>query len=276
MPVALSPAHLGCLQAAVAALVAPAEAVPEAEWGRRVATALAAVLEGPSAIVAICDRGEPVRWYDVGEHTSSLRLLADPLCLPAGADVYQACDAVVGWALTRVPADAPPVTAAGLRYEAGGGSVHCACVLQHPPGESGAGRLLALLGFLAPVLAAGARARIGAERVDPAPAGAPAPGGAGHPASDVLAAALADDYGLTARETDVARLLLRGWTNAAMARALGISESTARHHTEHVITKLGVRSRAEVPWLALSHLATPPGSVSAVRPPRPPRTPVRA
>jgi DNA-binding NarL/FixJ family response regulator len=69
--------------------------------------------------------------------------------------------------------------------------------------------------------------------------------------SVLLAVVLADRYALTARETDVARLLLLGWPNAAVASALGISESTARHHTERVLGKLGISSRAEVAWRAL-------------------------
>lgn len=53
-------------------------------------------------------------------------------------------------------------------------------------------------------------------------------------------------YGLTAREIDVARLLARGHTNAEIAATLGISPFTARNHTEHVLAKLGVSSRAKV------------------------------
>lgn len=275
MPVTLSPAHLGCLQAAVAALVAPPEALPEPAWARRVAATVATALDGPSAIVAIGDRGKAVRSYDVGEHRSSLSLLADPLCPPAGADVHQTSDCIAYWTLTRLVAGTPSIVAAGLRYEDGGASAHCACMLPAPPhGRPDAGRLRALLDFLAPVFAAGARARVGSDpphHPPGAPVGVTTAAAVDHPASDALAAALAEDYGLTARETEVARLLLRGWTNAAMSRALGISESTARHHTEHVIAKLGVRSRAEVPWLALGHLATTPGEAATVPAARPPR-----
>ncbi|HEX8275008.1 MAG TPA: helix-turn-helix transcriptional regulator [Longimicrobiaceae bacterium] len=52
--------------------------------------------------------------------------------------------------------------------------------------------------------------------------------------------------GLTPKEVDVARLLAEGRTNAAIATALCISQHTARHHTEKVMGKLRVRSRAEV------------------------------
>ena len=56
---------------------------------------------------------------------------------------------------------------------------------------------------------------------------------------------LQDEYGLTAREVDVALLLSQGLSNSALARQLGISPHTARHHTQRVLGKLGVHSRAE-------------------------------
>jgi DNA-binding CsgD family transcriptional regulator len=52
-------------------------------------------------------------------------------------------------------------------------------------------------------------------------------------------------HGLTPREAEVAALLARGLPNAAVARQLGISPHTARHHTQRVLAKLGVHSRAE-------------------------------
>ncbi|HEU5039303.1 MAG TPA: helix-turn-helix transcriptional regulator [Gemmatimonadales bacterium] len=54
-----------------------------------------------------------------------------------------------------------------------------------------------------------------------------------------------DRFGLTDREKEVARLLAKGRRNAAIAAALGISPHTARHHTQRVLAKLGVHSRAE-------------------------------
>lgn len=53
-------------------------------------------------------------------------------------------------------------------------------------------------------------------------------------------------FGLTAREVQVARLLALGRRNAELAHELGISEFTARRHTERVLRKLGVESRAQV------------------------------
>jgi len=58
---------------------------------------------------------------------------------------------------------------------------------------------------------------------------------------------LRDRYGLTGREIEVTRLLLRGESNKEIADRLNISEHTARHHTERVLGKLGVRSRAAIP-----------------------------
>jgi DNA-binding NarL/FixJ family response regulator len=52
-------------------------------------------------------------------------------------------------------------------------------------------------------------------------------------------------YGLTGREIEVARLLAEGRRNTAIAAALGISPHTARHHTQRVLAKLAVHSRAE-------------------------------
>jgi len=58
-------------------------------------------------------------------------------------------------------------------------------------------------------------------------------------------------YQLTPREAEVARLLALGKSNAEVAQSLSISEHTARRHTEQVLLKLGVRSRAAVaPLLA--------------------------
>lgn len=52
--------------------------------------------------------------------------------------------------------------------------------------------------------------------------------------------------GLTARENEVARLVATGLGTKEIAWRLGISSHTARHHTERIYDKLGVRCRARV------------------------------
>ncbi|HST59441.1 MAG TPA: response regulator [Longimicrobium sp.] len=73
----------------------------------------------------------------------------------------------------------------------------------------------------------------------PAADAAPRPG----PISDE---ALRERYGLTARQTEVARLIGEGCSNAEIATRLEMSYYTARNHTEQVLAKLGVSSRAAV------------------------------
>ena len=53
-------------------------------------------------------------------------------------------------------------------------------------------------------------------------------------------------FGLTAREVEVTRLLAIGRSAADVAATLGVSYYTARHHVEHVLSKLGVHSRSVV------------------------------
>nr|WP_243851303.1 helix-turn-helix transcriptional regulator [Modestobacter marinus] len=50
---------------------------------------------------------------------------------------------------------------------------------------------------------------------------------------------------LSAREEEVLALVARGLSNAAIGRALVISEKTAGHHVSHILTKLGAHNRAE-------------------------------
>jgi len=59
-------------------------------------------------------------------------------------------------------------------------------------------------------------------------------------------ARLRDRYELTAREIDVMHHLVRGQRSADIARDLGVSVHTIRRHTEHILSKLGVHSRAAI------------------------------
>lgn len=53
-------------------------------------------------------------------------------------------------------------------------------------------------------------------------------------------------YGLTDREEEILRLVLRGAHNKDIERALFISASTVRNHISNIFRKLGVRSRLEL------------------------------
>jgi len=50
---------------------------------------------------------------------------------------------------------------------------------------------------------------------------------------------------LSHRETEIVDHLVRGRTNAEIARALGISEKTVKNHVNHIYAKLHTRNRAE-------------------------------
>jgi HD-GYP domain-containing protein (c-di-GMP phosphodiesterase class II)/DNA-binding CsgD family transcriptional regulator len=59
--------------------------------------------------------------------------------------------------------------------------------------------------------------------------------------------------GLTTREVEVLRLLVRGLTNKEIAERLVISPKTAGSHVEHVYTKIGVSNRARASLFAVKH-----------------------
>lgn len=54
-----------------------------------------------------------------------------------------------------------------------------------------------------------------------------------------------DRLQLTGREQDVARLLLKGLSNAEIARAATLSEKTVKQHITQIFGKAGVQSRSE-------------------------------
>jgi len=59
--------------------------------------------------------------------------------------------------------------------------------------------------------------------------------------------------GLTAREVEIVRLLVRGLTAKAVAGQLVISPKTASSHIEHIYAKTGVSNRAQLSLFALKH-----------------------
>jgi DNA-binding NarL/FixJ family response regulator len=61
------------------------------------------------------------------------------------------------------------------------------------------------------------------------------------------------DRSLTLREREVAQLIARGYSNRQIAEELVIASSTAERHVANILTKLKVRSRAEIAVWAVEH-----------------------
>ena len=60
---------------------------------------------------------------------------------------------------------------------------------------------------------------------------------------------------LTERQSEVARLIARGFTNAQIAEALVVTPGTAANHVEHILSRLGCGNRAQIAaWAAEHHL----------------------
>jgi PAS domain S-box-containing protein len=77
----------------------------------------------------------------------------------------------------------------------------------------------------------------------------------GYPAEPRSEAALAASMPrpLTARETEVVRLLTAGATSRVVAERLNVSTATVRNHVQHILVKLGAHSRLEVVAYVLRH-----------------------
>jgi DNA-binding NarL/FixJ family response regulator len=65
---------------------------------------------------------------------------------------------------------------------------------------------------------------------------------------------------LTDREHEVLRLMARGATNAEIAAALYLAETTVKTHVGSIFTKLGVRDRAAAIVFAYDHGVVTPGA----------------
>jgi LuxR family maltose regulon positive regulatory protein len=84
-----------------------------------------------------------------------------------------------------------------------------------------------------------------------------------------LAEVAAAPSAVTARQRAVLLLLAGGASNRAIARQLGISENTVKHHLKVLRGKLGVATRLETALWALRHLGAPePPPGAAARPRR--------
>ena len=58
---------------------------------------------------------------------------------------------------------------------------------------------------------------------------------------------------LTAREVEILRLVLAGYTNKAIAAEICISEKTVEFHLDKIYTKIGVRTRLMAGIWAMQH-----------------------
>jgi DNA-binding CsgD family transcriptional regulator len=63
----------------------------------------------------------------------------------------------------------------------------------------------------------------------------------------------APSSGLTAREEEVLALIAKGLTNRQIAESLVVSERTVATHVGHILTKLGLPSRAAATAYAYEH-----------------------
>lgn len=61
---------------------------------------------------------------------------------------------------------------------------------------------------------------------------------------------------LSAREREILALVAQGDSNKVIARALGIAETTVKIHVQHILRKLGLRSRVQAAVYAAARAAT--------------------
>jgi predicted ATPase/DNA-binding CsgD family transcriptional regulator len=73
------------------------------------------------------------------------------------------------------------------------------------------------------------------------------------PTAIAAISASSNPAGLTTREMQVLRLVVRGFTNSVIAEELGLSEKTIAHHLTHIFSKTDSENRASAAAYAIRH-----------------------
>lgn len=74
----------------------------------------------------------------------------------------------------------------------------------------------------------------------------------GRDIANLMSPAPVPHFELTERELDILRLLARGMSTVTISEELGISQTTARNHIQHVLDKLSAHSRTEAVLRAMN------------------------
>jgi DNA-binding CsgD family transcriptional regulator len=257
----LSPGERALFVAALASLVSEGVRA-HGLWGNATAGAMSTLVGSDSSVIVL-QCGHLTFAFGSGISDEMLRSVGRPPDAPSVTPDDSTPVRTRAWC-REASSDAPATSSAQAladhaslhrRYEAigltanlgveGGGRASMACHFRVPRMGAETQRKLEMLRLLLPVFQATTRERLialSAARRSREQAVIQTP-----PPRRPSLRILREKCGLTARELEVAHHLVAGRSNAAIADSLGISPYTARHHTERVLGKLGVKSRAEVP-----------------------------